>query len=127
MLFVNILLLNLLIAMFRCVCVSIIVRSVFEMSCDFSKRYQEVCDETVQIWHFQSYLFIQEQFNRAPLVPPISTIISVIRFAKAVFNVMQRHRTNGQLLSEYYFSNYSLNFNQVNLISLVYARNCSDR
>ncbi|CAF4590639.1 unnamed protein product, partial [Rotaria magnacalcarata] len=51
MIFVNILLTNLLIAM-------------------FSKRFDEVYDDTKNIWFTQRYLFTREYFIRSPFMPP---------------------------------------------------------
>ncbi|CAF2356522.1 unnamed protein product [Rotaria sp. Silwood2] len=58
MLFVNILLFNLLIAM-------------------FTKRYEKVHQETRTIWHSQQYLFTREYFTRSPFLPPISLIYDI--------------------------------------------------
>ncbi|CAF2070799.1 unnamed protein product [Rotaria magnacalcarata] len=58
MIFVNILLTNLLIAM-------------------FSKRFDEVYDDTKNIWFTQRYLFTREYFIRSPFMPPISLIYDI--------------------------------------------------
>ncbi|CAF3768827.1 unnamed protein product [Rotaria sordida] len=53
MIFVNVLLANLLIAM-------------------FSKRFDEVHDDTKKIWYKQQYLYTREYYARSPFLPPIS-------------------------------------------------------
>ncbi|CAF1229932.1 unnamed protein product [Rotaria sordida] len=58
MIFVNILLANLLIAM-------------------FSKRFEKVYEDTRNIWHSQQYLFTREYFTRSPFLPPISLIYDI--------------------------------------------------
>ncbi|CAF2356486.1 unnamed protein product [Rotaria sp. Silwood2] len=58
MLFVNVLLTNLLIAM-------------------FSKRFDEVHEDTINIWYSQQYLFTREYFARSPFIPPISLIYDI--------------------------------------------------
>ncbi|CAF3846816.1 unnamed protein product, partial [Rotaria sp. Silwood1] len=58
MLFVNILLINLLIAM-------------------FSKQFNQVYEETHQIWHSQQYLLMHEYFERSPFITPISFALDI--------------------------------------------------
>ncbi|CAF4602097.1 unnamed protein product [Rotaria sp. Silwood1] len=58
MLFVNILLTNLLIAM-------------------FSKRFDEVYEDIQNIWQSQKYLFTREYFTRSPFLPPINLIYDI--------------------------------------------------
>ncbi|CAF1174559.1 unnamed protein product [Rotaria sordida] len=71
MLFVNILLINLLIAM-------------------FSKRFDKVYEDTKHIWHSQQYLFTREYFTRSPFLPPISLIYDIYYlFRMFVFFIRQ--------------------------------------
>ncbi|CAF3783975.1 unnamed protein product [Rotaria socialis] len=58
MIFVNILLTNLLIAM-------------------FSKRFDQVYEDTKNIWLTQRYLFTREYFTRSPFLPPLSLIYDI--------------------------------------------------
>ncbi|CAF3724742.1 unnamed protein product [Rotaria sordida] len=77
MLFVNILLLNLLIAM-------------------FSKRFNQVYDETHQIWHTQRYLLIREYFARSPFIPPISSMFTIYYLIRMfVFFIKARYNSSG--------------------------------
>ncbi|CAF3973574.1 unnamed protein product, partial [Rotaria sordida] len=66
MLFVNILLTNLLIAM-------------------FSKRFDQVYEDTQNIWHSQQYLFTREYYTRSPFFPPISLIYDVYYLCRIIF------------------------------------------
>ncbi|CAF1416982.1 unnamed protein product [Adineta steineri] len=66
MLFVNILLTNLLIAM-------------------FSKRFDQVYDDTKNIWHSQQYLFTREYYTRSPFLPPISLGYDIYHLCRIVF------------------------------------------
>ncbi|CAF0987789.1 unnamed protein product [Adineta ricciae] len=56
MLFMVILLLNLLIAM-------------------FNKRFDKIYDEAMIIWHYQQYKLVRDYFGRACLLPPVSLVI----------------------------------------------------
>ncbi|CAF1004363.1 unnamed protein product [Adineta steineri] len=74
MLFVNILLINLLIAM-------------------FSKRFDQVYDDTKTIWHYQSYLFTREYFDRPPFFPPISLFYNVYYLGRLFYSWVRRLRS----------------------------------
>ena len=77
MLFVNILLLNLLIAMFRYVRYSYgHLAACWTRSC-CSKRFDRVYDETQNIWYSQKYILTREYFSRGPLFPPFSVLFDV--------------------------------------------------
>ncbi|UJR26318.1 hypothetical protein I4U23_007656 [Adineta vaga] len=65
MIFVNILLTNLLIAM-------------------FSKRFDEVYEDTKNIWHSQQYLFTRDYFLRSPFFPPINLVQDLFSLLKMV-------------------------------------------
>ncbi|CAF1449983.1 unnamed protein product [Adineta steineri] len=71
MLFVNILLTNLLIAM-------------------FSKRFDQVYDDTKNIWHSQQYLFTREYYTRSPFLPPISLGYDIYHLCRIVFFAIRR-------------------------------------
>ncbi|CAF5180632.1 unnamed protein product, partial [Rotaria magnacalcarata] len=43
----------------------------------FSKRFNEVYDDTKNIWFTQRYLFTREYFIRSPFMPPISLIYDI--------------------------------------------------
>ncbi|CAF4924916.1 unnamed protein product, partial [Rotaria sp. Silwood1] len=58
MIFVNLLLANLLIAM-------------------FSKRFDEVHEDTQHIWRSQTYLYTREYYARSPFLPPISLFYDI--------------------------------------------------
>lgn len=106
MLFVNILLMNLLIAMFRYACILMRNKYLFRKCDYFSKRYEEVHVEVTQIWHYQRYLFNQEQYGRVLLVPPLSTIIIVTRLLKILYNISQRCRNKAYLFEQRHFSEF---------------------
>ncbi|CAF4293763.1 unnamed protein product [Adineta steineri] len=74
MLFVNILLINLLIAM-------------------FSKRFDQVYDDTKTIWHYQSYLFTREYFDRPPFFPPISLFYNLYYLGRLFYSWVRRLRS----------------------------------
>ncbi|CAF1134485.1 unnamed protein product [Rotaria sp. Silwood1] len=63
MLFVNILLINLLIAM-------------------FSYTFESVQNQTDHVWRYERYSFIREYFDRPPLFPPFIIITHLIEFIK---------------------------------------------
>ncbi|CAF1094081.1 unnamed protein product [Adineta steineri] len=71
MLFVNILLTNLLIAM-------------------FSKRFDQVYDDTKNIWHSQQYLFTREYYTRSPVLPPISLFYDIYHLCRIAFYAIRR-------------------------------------
>ncbi|CAF3948648.1 unnamed protein product, partial [Rotaria sp. Silwood2] len=71
MLFVNILLTNLLIAM-------------------FSKRFDQVYEDTQNIWHSQQYLFTREYYTRSPFFPPISLIYDMYHLCRVTFFHIRR-------------------------------------
>ncbi|CAF1276333.1 unnamed protein product [Rotaria magnacalcarata] len=71
MLFVNILLTNLLIAM-------------------FSKRFDQVYEDTQNIWHTQQYIFTREYYTRAPFFPPISLIYDMYYLCRLTFFNIRR-------------------------------------
>ncbi|CAF4055197.1 unnamed protein product, partial [Adineta steineri] len=71
MLFVNILLTNLLIAM-------------------FSKRFDQVYDDTKNIWHSQQYLFTREYYTRSPFLPPISLFYDIYHLCRIAFYAIRR-------------------------------------
>ncbi|CAF1432957.1 unnamed protein product, partial [Adineta steineri] len=71
MLFVNILLTNLLIAM-------------------FSKRFDQVYDDTKNIWHSQQYLFTREYYTRSPFLPPISLFYDIYHLSRTAFYAIRR-------------------------------------
>ncbi|CAF4870469.1 unnamed protein product [Rotaria sp. Silwood1] len=71
MLFVNILLTNLLIAM-------------------FSKRFDQVYEDTQNIWHSQQYLFTREYYTRSPFFPPISLIYDLYYLCRITFFNIRR-------------------------------------
>ncbi|CAF4341767.1 unnamed protein product, partial [Rotaria sp. Silwood2] len=67
MLFVNILLITLFIAM-------------------LSKRFDQIYEDARRIWHSQQYLFLREYFVRSPLIiPPITVIHDVCRLCQMFF------------------------------------------
>ncbi|CAF1177771.1 unnamed protein product [Rotaria sp. Silwood1] len=71
MLLVNILLINLLIAM-------------------FSKRFDQVHNDTQSIWHSQQYLFTREYFTRSPFFPPISLIYDIYHLCRITIFAIRR-------------------------------------
>ncbi|CAF1361372.1 unnamed protein product [Rotaria sordida] len=71
MLFVNILLINLLIAM-------------------FSKRFDQVYEDTKNIWHSQQYVFTREYFIRSPFFPPISLIYDIFHLCRMMVFAIAR-------------------------------------
>ncbi|CAF3348541.1 unnamed protein product [Rotaria sp. Silwood1] len=71
MIFVNILLTNLLIAM-------------------FTKRFDKVYEDTRNIWHSQQYLFTREYFSRSPFLPPISLLYDIYYLARMFFFYIRR-------------------------------------
>ncbi|CAF4917950.1 unnamed protein product [Rotaria sp. Silwood1] len=75
MIFVNILLTNLLIAM-------------------FSKRFDQVYEETHQIWHSQQYLFTRKYFARSPFIPPISFMYDIYCLSRMLFFFIRRNYFN---------------------------------
>ncbi|CAF3967063.1 unnamed protein product, partial [Adineta steineri] len=77
MLFVNILLTNLLIAM-------------------FSKRFDQVYDDTKNIWHSQQYLFTREYYTRSPFLPPISLIYDIYHLCRIAFYYIRRGSAEGK-------------------------------
>ncbi|CAF0816739.1 unnamed protein product [Adineta ricciae] len=72
LIFVNILLTNLLIAI-------------------FSKRYEEVYDETKKIWHYQQYFLVRDYFTRSPFVPPISFVYNIWDLCRMFSHFLRRH------------------------------------
>ncbi|CAF3178228.1 unnamed protein product [Rotaria socialis] len=76
MIFVNILLVNLLIAM-------------------FSKRFNEVDEDTRNIWHSQQYLFTREYFTRSPFMPPISIIYNIYYLSRMLIFFIRRKFFHG--------------------------------
>lgn len=66
MLFVNILLTNLLIAM-------------------FSKRFEEVYEDTRNIWLYQTYLYTREYYIRSPFFPPLSIFYDFFYLCRRLF------------------------------------------
>ncbi|CAF4758130.1 unnamed protein product, partial [Rotaria sp. Silwood1] len=75
MLFLNILLINLLIAM-------------------FSKRFNQTYEETRQIWHSQRYLLIREYFTRSPFIPPISFMWNIYYLIRMLVFFIKRTVSN---------------------------------
>lgn len=71
MLFVNILLTNLLIAM-------------------FSKRFDQVYEDTKNIWHSQQYIFTREYFIRSPFFPPLSFLYDIYQLCRLMFFTVRR-------------------------------------
>ncbi|CAF3638851.1 unnamed protein product [Rotaria sp. Silwood1] len=71
MLFVNILLIDLLIAIFR-------------------KRFDQVDEDTKNIWHSQQYVFTREYFIRSPFFPPISLIYDVCHLCRMMIFAIGR-------------------------------------
>ncbi|UJR22717.1 hypothetical protein I4U23_025751 [Adineta vaga] len=71
MLFVNILLTNLLIAM-------------------FSKRFDQVYEDTKNIWHSQQYIFTREYYTRSPFYPPISFFYDIYYLARIAYYAIRR-------------------------------------
>jgi hypothetical protein len=50
-----------------------------------SKRFDQVYDETKNIWHSQQYLLTREYHSRAPLFPPFSVLFDVYRLIRMGF------------------------------------------
>ncbi|CAF4967766.1 unnamed protein product [Rotaria sp. Silwood1] len=71
MLFVNILLINLLIAM-------------------FSYTFETVQNQTDHVWHYERYSFIREYFHRSPLFPPFIIISHLIELIKFLIRLCQK-------------------------------------
>ncbi|CAF4283363.1 unnamed protein product, partial [Rotaria sp. Silwood2] len=76
MLFVNILLINLLIAM-------------------FSYTFESVQSQTDRVWHYERYSFIREYFDRPPLFPPFIILTHLIELIKLLIrHCSKRRRSN---------------------------------
>jgi hypothetical protein len=84
-LFVNILLTNLLIAMFRYVsyCCELAYHLIELLAC--SKRFEQVYEDAQNIWHSQQYILTREYYSRAPLFPPFSIFYDIYRLIRMVF------------------------------------------
>ncbi|CAF0834212.1 unnamed protein product [Adineta ricciae] len=78
MLFVNILLTNLLIAM-------------------FSKRFDQVYEDTQNIWHSQQYIFTREYYTRSPFFPPISLFYDMYYLCRIAFFAIRRKCFKGKV------------------------------
>ncbi|CAF1409001.1 unnamed protein product, partial [Rotaria sp. Silwood1] len=89
MLFVNILLTNLLIAM-------------------FSKRFNQVYEDIQNIWHSQQYLFTRQYFTRSPYFPPISLIYDIYHLCRIAIFAVRRAKVfkiipiNKDLIKDWY-------------------------
>ncbi|CAF1682117.1 unnamed protein product, partial [Adineta ricciae] len=77
LIFVNILLTNLLIAI-------------------FSKRYDEVYDETKKIWHYQQYFLVRDYFTRSPFVPPISLVMNLASLLRMAYLFVIKEQIQGK-------------------------------
>ncbi|CAF3482459.1 unnamed protein product [Rotaria sp. Silwood1] len=75
MLLINILLVNLLIAM-------------------FNKSFQDVQSIQSDIWNYQQYMVVREYYDRAPLFIPFSTIFDIITLMKTFYQWYLRVRYN---------------------------------
>ncbi|CAF1110172.1 unnamed protein product [Rotaria sordida] len=73
MLFVNILLINLLIAM-------------------FSYTFESVQTHTDLVWRYERYLLIRTYFDQPPLFPPLTIITHIIEFIKLIYRYLLNHR-----------------------------------
>lgn len=72
MLFVNILLINLLIAM-------------------FSFTFESVQTQTDLVWRYERYSLIREYFDRPPLFPPLIILTHLFELSKFIFRHLPKH------------------------------------
>ncbi|CAF4189724.1 unnamed protein product [Adineta steineri] len=56
----------------------------------FSKRFDQVYDDTKNIWHSQQYLFTREYYTRSPFLPPISLFYDIYHLCRTVFYAIRR-------------------------------------
>lgn len=90
MLLINILLVNLLIAMFKWV-----RTELFGLLCfSFSKSFQDVQSVQSDIWNYQQYAVVREYYDRPPLFIPLSTIFDIIALVKIFYEWYLRVRYN---------------------------------
>lgn len=55
-----------------------------------SKRFDQVYDDTKNIWHSQQYLFIREYYMRSPFFPPISFFWDIYELCRITFFTIRR-------------------------------------
>lgn len=55
-----------------------------------SKRYDEVYNDTKNIWHSQQYLFTREYYTRSPFFPPITFFYDVYNLSRMGYFAIRR-------------------------------------
>ncbi|CAF1184605.1 unnamed protein product [Adineta steineri] len=57
---------------------------------DSDKRFDQVYDDTKNIWHSQQYLFTREYYTRSPFLPPISLFYDIYHLCRIAFYYIRR-------------------------------------
>jgi hypothetical protein len=55
-----------------------------------SKRFDQVYEDTKNIWHSQQYLFTREYYTRSPFFPPISLLYDTYHLCRMIFFSIRR-------------------------------------
>jgi hypothetical protein len=55
-----------------------------------SKRFNQVYEDTTNIWHYQKYLFTREYYTRSPFIPPISLAYDLFYLCRMLFFFVRR-------------------------------------
>jgi len=76
----------------------------------WSKRYDQVRDDTENIWHSQQYLFTREYYTRSPFIPPISLIYDIYYLCRMLVFLIRTRICDGSADRDVrVFSKYELN------------------
>jgi hypothetical protein len=55
-----------------------------------SKRFDQVYEDTKNIWHSQQYLFTREYYTRSPFFPPISLFYDIYHLCRITIFAIRR-------------------------------------
>lgn len=58
--------------------------------CLLSKRFEQVYEDTHNIWHSQQYIFTREYYTRSPFFPPISLIYDLHYLCRLIYFKIKR-------------------------------------
>ncbi|CAF1182839.1 unnamed protein product, partial [Didymodactylos carnosus] len=56
------------------------------------KRFDEVHEDTQNIWHHQQYLYMREYFDRPPFIAPFNLVFDVYDLLLMLYNRIQKAR-----------------------------------
>jgi len=55
-----------------------------------SKRFDQVHEDTKNIWHSQQYIFTREYYARSPFIPPISFFYDIYHLCRLTYFTVRR-------------------------------------